>query len=832
MKRLVLMAMGLMTLVSMEAAIPDSVWVRPAALPRGGGLMLEWSSDGERWQSATQGRILGSDYGPWGSQKKLFAPSLAQRSDGLFVLAFQVDDRSEQFALCTTRDFIHWRPQDYPYMKGAGQCLDPQVRFDGQECVITFRNRQGMHFQTRSTDLIHFTAPQSIGNIQTEPSRMRVSYNMVKALRDHQVAFDAKSKLENELARDNESRFANLGQVKAEVVVDATMPKSISDKLMGIFFEDINYAADGGLNAQLVQNGDFEYDPHDRMGDQNWNRMTAWKLVGEGATLVTDAHGDFTGISQNNPHAAGLFVERPGASLQNSGWDGIAVEKGKKYDLSLCLMGGKVRVALMEGDKTLAQTTLTGGHNKWKRVKAVLRPTASATKAVLDIRPLQTGTMGLDMVSLLPQDTYKGHGLRRDLAETLAALHPRFMRFPGGCVTHGDGIGNIYNWKETIGPLEDRKPLRNIWGYHQSRQMGFYEFFQMCEDMGMEPLPVLAAGVPCQNSSDGGNGQQGGIPMEDMPAYVQDVLDLIEWANGDASTTWGRKRIAQGHRKPFNLKYLGIGNEDLISPTFEERYLMICRAVKAKYPDITVCGTVGPFYYGSDYEEGWRIANRNADIIDMVDEHYYLPPSWYIYNQDFYDNYDRRGPKVYLGEWAAHVPGRRSTIETALCEALHYCSLERNGDVVEMSSYAPLLAKDGHTQWNPDMIYFNNTEVKPTVGYYSQMMCGQSAGNEYLPSTIQADNRQTGVGERLAVSTVRDTRTGRTYLKLVNVLNHDVEAHLTLKGLLAGEKTCKRTLLTGAYDSTTARPKTDEVRLSPDCKYVMPAYSFTLIAIE
>lgn len=832
MKRTILLTIAIAALSTLRAGIPDSVWVRPAALPRGGGLLLEWSSDGDRWQSVTEGRILGSDYGAWGSGKKLYSPSLTQRGDGLFVLAFQVDDRSEQFALCTTRDFIHWRPQDYPYMTGTGQCLDPQVRFEGEVCVVTFHNKQNVRFVTRSRNLAYFSKPVKASTDKVTTSRVRVPYTIVKALQDYQVAFGVKSERENELARDNEQRFAGVKDLRAEVIVDASRPKAISDKLMGIFFEDINYAADGGLNAQLIQNGDFEYDPHDRKGDENWNRLTAWQMVGEGATIVTDVSGDLTGISKNNAHAAGLFVEKVGASLQNQGWDGIAVEKGKKYDLSLCLMGGKVRVALMEGDKMLAQTTLSGGHDKWKRVKAVLSPSASATKAVLDIRPLQTGTMGLDMVSLIPQDTYKGHGLRRDLAETLAALHPRFMRFPGGCVTHGDGLGNIYNWKETIGPLENRKPLRNIWGYHQSRQIGFYEFFQMCEDMGMEPLPVLAAGVPCQNSSDGGNGQQGGIPMEDMPKYVQDVLDLIEWANGDASTVWGRKRIEQGHKKPFNLKYLGIGNEDLISPTFEERYLMICRAVKAKYPNIVICGTVGPFYYGSDYEEGWRIANRNADIIDMVDEHYYLPPSWYIYNQDFYDNYDRTAPKVYLGEWAAHVPGRKSTIETALCEALHYCSLERNGDVVEMSSYAPLLAKDGHTQWNPDMIYFNNTEVKPTVGYYAQMMCGQSAGNEYLPSSIRTDNRQRGVGERLAVSTVRNTQNGKTYLKLVNVLNHDVEAHLMLKYLLPGERICKRTLLTGAYDSTTAKPQSDEICLSPDCKYVMPAYSFTLIVID
>lgn len=827
MKRTIAAMVLMAASATMWSAIPDSVYVRPTALPQGGGLMLEWSSDARQWVRATRDRVLGSDYGEWGREKKLLNPSLAQRADGLLVLVFQVDNRSNQFALATTPDFVHWRPQHYPYIQGVGQCLEPQAHFQQDELVVTFHDREGQYYATRSTDLVHFSVPVKVSG-STAFSRVRVPYYMIQALQNYQTASNAKSALENELARDNESRFAGLRDLHAEVVVDAGQPKTISDRLMGIFFEDINYAADGGLNAQLIQNGDFEYDPHDRKGDQNWNQTTAWKHQGGGRLLT-----DLRGVGERNVRALGLelTIGELGASLQNNGWDGICVKAGEKYNLSLYLQGGKVKVSLIEGDRVLATTTLSGGKNQWKQAKAVLRPMSAATKAVLDIRPLSAGVTAIDMVSLIPQDTYKGHGLRRDLAETLAALHPRFMRFPGGCVTHGDGIQNIYNWKETIGPLENRKPLRNIWGYHQSRQIGFYEFFQFCEDLGMEPLPVLAAGVPCQNSSDGGNGQQGGIPMEDMPQYVQDVLDLIEWANGDASTTWGRKRIEQGHKKPFNLKYLGIGNEDLIGPVFEERYLMICKAVKEKYPDIVVCGTVGPFYFGSDYDEGWRIANRHADIIDMVDEHYYLPPSWYIYNQDFYDHYDRQGPKVYLGEWAAHIPGRKSTIETALCEALHYCSLERNGDVVEMSSYAPLLAKDGHTQWNPDMIYFNNTEVKPTVGYYSQMMCGQSAGNEYLASTIRVNNNRRGVQERLAVSTVRDTKTGKTYLKLVNVLNHDVEAHLTLKGLLAGEKTCKRTLLTGAYDSTTAKPKTDEVRISPDCQYLMPAYSFTLIEL-
>ncbi|MBR1789646.1 MAG: alpha-L-arabinofuranosidase [Bacteroidaceae bacterium] len=807
------------------AGIPDSVYIKPIEAPNGGGMFLEWSADASFWKSVTERRILGSDYGTWGAEKRLYAPSLAKRSDGLLAAVFQVNDHVNQFAVTCTHDFVHWRPQDYPYMEGVAQCLEPVARFQGDELVVTFHDKESRYYQTRSRDLIRFSAPQPVED-RSEPEHVRIPYNMVLSLADNHKAQAARDALYGELARDNEARFANIGDLKAEVRVDATHPKPISDMLMGIFFEDINYSADGGLNAQLIQNGDFEYDPHDRMGDRNWNTTTAWQLKGEAATLISD----FGGVSEHNSHAVALDVKKPGASYQNVGWDGIVVKKGEKYNFSMYLQG-KVVVSLKEGNRTLASATLSGGKDGWKQVKAVLRPTVSSQSAVLDICPVKVGIAAFDMVSLIPQDTYKGHGLRRDLAETLEALHPRFMRFPGGCVTHGDGIQNIYRWKETIGPLKDRKPLRNIWGYHQSRQLGFYEFFQMCEDMQMEPLPVLAAGVPCQNSNDGGAGQQGGIPMENMPAYIQDILDLIEWANGDATTEWGRKRIEQGHKAPFNLKYLGIGNEDLISPTFSERYLMICKAVKQKYPDIQVCGTAGPFYYGSDYEEGWRIATEHKDIISLVDEHYYVSPGWYIYNQDFYDQYDRSAPKVYLGEWAAHGPGRKSTIETALSEALHFCSLERNGDVVEMSSYAPLLAKEGHTQWNPDMIYFNNTEVKPTVGYFAQRMCGQSQGNQYLASTLTVNSNKQGVRERLAVSSVRDSKTGKVYLKLVNILNHPVQAHLQLRGIIDGERTCRRTLLTGAYDSTTARPVEDTVSLSPDCQYELPAYSFTLIEL-
>ncbi|MFC2582381.1 MAG: alpha-L-arabinofuranosidase C-terminal domain-containing protein, partial [Segatella oris] len=340
-------------------------------------------------------------------------------------------------------------------------------------------------------------------------------------------------------------------------------------------------------------------------------------------------------------------------------------------------------------------------------------------------------------------------------------------------------LENIYHWKESIGPLYNRKPDRNIWGYHQTRGLGFYEYFQFCEDIGAEPLPVLAAGVPCQNSAanaEGIAGQQGGIPMNEMPAYVQDVLDLIEWANGDAATSkWAKMRADAGHPAPFQLKMIGIGNEDLITTQFEERYLMICKAVKAKYPNIEVVGTVGPFHYPSaDYIEGWKFAKAHKEVIDAVDEHYYESTGWFLHNQDYYDSYDRKAPKVYLGEYAS----RTRTMESALAEAVHLCNIERNGDVVEMTSYAPLLCHEKHQNWNPDMIYFKASEVKTTPSYNTQALFSQFSGDSYVASRVEIAPE---LAYRMAASVVKDSRSGNTYLKLVNAL--PVTVSLKVDGL-------------------------------------------------
>ena len=437
------------------------------------------------------------------------------------------------------------------------------------------------------------------------------------------------------------------------------------------------------------------------------------------------------------------------------------------------------------------------------------------------------------MISLFPQKTFKGrkNGLRADLAQTIADLQPKFVRFPGGCMSHGDGLDNIYRWKHTVGPLQDRTPDRNIWNYHQTRGLGFYEYFQFCEDIGAEPLPVLAAGVPCQNSAPDANGyggQQGGIPMDEMPAYIQEILDMIEWANGDPATSkWAKMRAEAGHPAPFNLKYIGIGNEDIISTAFEDRFSMICRAIREKYPEIQICGTAGPFHTpSSDYIEGWLFAFEHQDIIDLVDEHYYESVGWFVNNQDYYDNYDRKGPKVYLGEYAAR--SAHGNIDCALAEALHLCGIERNGDVVEMTSYAPMLCHKKHQNWNPDMIYFDNETIELTPSYHTQRLFSKYSGTHYLDSYI--DGLPEDAQRRVAASIVCDTKTGKGYLKVVNTL--PVALALDVTGL---EISADR-----PFEGFSGKPGQERVevksgktgKLDKDVfKVELPPYSFRVIEL-
>ena len=532
----------------------------------------------------------------------------------------------------------------------------------------------------------------------------------------------------------------------ATVTVHLDQPaKPISGDLWGIFFEDINDAADGGLYAELVQNRSFEYS---RADNRDWNSLTSWALVTRGGGKGEVAVRDADALHPNNPHHAVLTVTAggEGVGLSNGGFGGIALKAGAKYDVSVLAKqtdGSPAELfARLEGTdgKLLApEASLGRAGADWRKLTATLAPTATADDARLVVLTRGIGTLQLDMVSLFPQETFKqrSNGLRPDLAQAIADLRPRFVRFPGGCVAHGDGLDNMYRWKDTVGPVEQRKAQPNIWRYHQSYGLGYFEYFQFCEDIGALPLPVVPAGVCCQNSNGRPGRGQEGLPMGEMPEYVQEVLDLIEWANGPATSTWGAKRAQAGHPEPFNLKYLGVGNEDHITPVFEQRFEMIYQAVKAKHPEIVVIGTVGPFSSGPDYERGWRFADTLR--LPMVDEHYYQPPAWFLNNLAFYDKYDRAKSQVYLGEYAAHDVGRRTTLRSALAEAAYMTSLERNGDVVRFASYAPLLGKIGRTRWDPNLIYFTNTRVVPTISYQVQRLFGNNAGDAYVQTTVKRD---------------------------------------------------------------------------------------------
>ena len=772
------------------------------------GLHLAYLTDDDKWVEV--GQLCSSDFGPWGSGKKMYNPSVVKANDGTWRALWGIGDKSPQFAVAYSEDLVTWRPQDYPIVSENGVDHPVAYQMDDGNFDIYLKTASGKRYVQASNDFRTFkedSLEASADEILWEKDSVLIDGKMRKGdefevpavhlnyIRAWFKALEEDNRENNRPLPKTEqdlkaiwSEGVHRDDLVAKLRVDASKTKHISNKLIGIFFEDISRAADGGLWSEMLQNGDFEYHKEKR----DWNAATAWQGVELSANGASAYVSSENGLSKNNPH----YVILSNTPIYNIGWDGIAIKRGEYskskvlkhddalYDVSFFArnIDGKSKqlsVALLDKDgQTIAQAKVKVVGNEWAEYKAVLAVT-DKYKGNLDdgkgirlaILPKGDTKIGVDIVSLKPQDTYKGHGLRRDLAEKIADLKPKFVRFPGGCMLHGQGIGNIYHWKESVGPLKDRKPALNIWGYHQTRALGFYEYFQWCEDMGAEPLPVLAAGVPCQNSmadARGLAGQQGGIPMSQMPQYVQDVLDLVEWANGDPATSkWAKMRADAGHPAPFNLKMIGIGNEDLISTVFEERYLMICKAVKEKYPQIEVVGTVGPFHYpSSDYVEGWRIAKENHRYIDAVDEHYYEKPGWFINHQDYYDHYDRSMPKVYLGEYAANGNNEE---DRALAEGIHLCNVERNGDVVEMASYAPLLCKEGYANWNPDMIYFGNiyNKVRATKSYDVQKMFSVHSGDVYVASYLDLPQ---ALKKYVGVSVVKDSKTGKTWLKVVNAL--------------------------------------------------------------
>lgn len=653
--------------------------------------------------------------------------------------------------------------------------------------------------------------------------------------------------------------------VPLELKVSAT-PKKISPDLFGIFFEDLNFAADGGLYAELIRNRSFDFDATE---NPSWNALTGWDRVERGGrgALSVDAT---VPVHANNPTCAVLEVFEPGdgVGMSNAGYDGIAVTEGEAYDVSLLARhlysgnrwGGPrqenvvapatppragergpilVRLETKEGE-LLAEASLAMPGKEWTRLTATLTPTRTDKEARFVLLMNVKAGVALDMISLFPKKTFRNraNGLRADLAQHIADLKPRFVRFPGGCLVHGSGVGNMYRWKDTIGPIEERKGQANLWRYHQSMGLGYFEYFQFCEDIGAKPVPVVPAGVSCQNSGfTGGTGQRA-LPMEEMPAYIQEVLDLIEYANGPADSTWGARRAAAGHPEPFGLEYLGVGNEEHITPAFKERFKLIYDAVKAKHPEITVIGTVGPSWQGDDYEAGWAFTREQK--IECVDEHYYVAPDWFWDHLDYYDKYDRNSATVYLGEYAAHDDGRRSTLRSALAEAAYMTSLERNGEVVRLASYAPLLGKHRRTQWTPNLIYFDNTSVSPTINYEVQKLFSLNAGDELLPIEITSDadaSKREGKVQWTA-SCVRDSATGDLIVKVVSRSDAALPVRIELGGLASSNAKVIRTVLSGDPLAENAfgvpasiRPVVTEQTVADIHAQPLPPHSLTILRI-
>jgi alpha-L-arabinofuranosidase len=792
------------------------------------GLHFAWSTDKVTWYAiGPEHSFLKCDYGTWGGEKRMLTPTIYKDAEDVYHCLWSVNEKDNILAHAASKDLVHWKRQTYiPVLPVGNNVASPEVTLVNGEYQISWLSGNKV-YTAKTTDFKKFgTAQNAPGAKRAAQQQFTIAGSLQQGTvweADWQLAEGliksmevAKYRKANNSAtsKSDSTLFAGLKPVTAQIAISNTNSKKISNLLTGVFFEDINYAADGGLYAELVQNRGFEYTIADKNGrDKNWNVRMAWS-----GTFAIDS---LNGIHPNNPHYA---VVKNG-SITNSGFDGIPVTIGEKYTFSIFAKGAKCTVKLLDASGTvLAQAEIKPGAS-WKKYTAVLKPSKTAKDARLEIAT--QGETALDMVSLFPEKTFKNrkNGLRADLAQAVADIHPKFVRFPGGCVAHGNGLDNIYRWKNTVGALEARKPMRNMWNYHQSMGLGYFEYFQFCEDIGAQPVPVLAAGVPCQNSSVGGAGQQFGIPMEHMDEYVQDVLDLIEYANGGTNTKWGKMRAEAGHPKPFNLKYIGIGNEDLITDVFEERYTMIVKAVQQKYPDVKIIGTVGPFFEGADYEEGWDIAAKLN--LPLVDEHYYESPGWFINNQSFYDAYDRTKSKVYLGEYASWG----NTLYNALAEAIYLTAIERNGDVVSMASYAPMLAREGHTQWNPDLIYFNGTEVKPTVNYYVQKLYGENPGDVYLPGTITLTEANTEAAKRVGISATTDLATGDVIIKLVNLLPVAVTPSIAIDGIPV-KGTATYSVLAGKPDGKTVKPVVTQLSAQDALKKELLPYSFTVIRFK
>ena len=589
----------------------------------------------------------------------------------------------------------------------------------------------------------------------------------------------------------------------------------IQNTMYGLFFEDINYAADGGLYGELVKNRSFEFPQH----------FMGWQTFGKVA-LLND------GPFERCPHYVRLSY--PGhtdrrTGLVNEGFFGIGVKKGETYRFTVwarSLKGtAQITVQLIDPSTMGERQEFAGAqikvqNRKWARYEVQLKSPVTMNKAALRIYLNGRNAIDLEHVSLFPVNTFKNreNGMRRDLAQALADQHPGVLRFPGGCIVEGVDLATRYQWKNTIGPVENRPLNENRWeytfphrfypDYFQSYGLGFFEFFQLSEDIGAEPLPVLNVGMSCQFQNR--NNPKAHVPVDELKPYIDDCLDLIEFANGDTTTVWGKKRAEMGHPAPFNMKYLGVGNEQW-DTLYYERLEPFVKAIRAKYPHIKLIGTSGPDSEGKMFELGWKAMNQQK--VDLVDEHFYRPEAWFLSHGLRYESYDRKGPKVFAGEYACHGKGKKwNHYETSLYEAAFMTDLERNADVVHMTAYAPLLAHVEGWQWRPDLIWFDNTRMFKSVSYYVQQMYSTHKGTHVLPLTMAGKPVAGQEGQNgLFASAVTDKNTGEVIVKVINTSKQEQPVQLNLQGMKGAVQASTLTLSHSEMDDENTLDQPEKI---------------------
>ena len=580
---------------------------------------------------------------------------------------------------------------------------------------------------------------------------------------------------------------------------------AVQPTMYGIFFEDINYAADGGLYGELVKNRSFEF-PDALMG---WKAFGKFEVKNDGP-FERCPHYVVLNYSGHNDAATGL---------QNEGYFGIGIDKDEEYRFTVWAKtvsgDANVEVSLvdestMEEHQEFATAELKVSGNEWKKYELILKSSKTVQKANLRLLLKGKNGVALEHVSLFPKHTFKDreNGMRRDLAQALYDLHPGVFRFPGGCIVEGSSLDQRYQWKNSIGPVENRPLNGNRWlstfnyrlfpDCYQSYGLGFYEYFLLSEDIGAEPLPVLNVGMACQFQNQ--NDPSAHVAVKDLQPYIQDCLDLIEFANGDVNTTWGKKRAEMGHPAPFNLKFLAVGNEQW-DDLYYERLRPFVKAIKAKYPNIKLIGTSGPDSEGEMFEKGWKAMKELK--ADLVDEHFYRDEHWFLSHGLRYEGYDRKGPKVFAGEYACHGKGKKwNHFETSLYEAAFMTDLERNADVVDMATYAPLFAHVDGWQWRPDMIWYDNTRMFKSVSYYVQQMYACNKGTNVLPLTMNGKSVAGQEGQDgLFASAVVYKKKGEIIVKVANTSDKAQDVTLNLNGLKGSRSATATTLQSDNMDA-------------------------------